>query len=316
MKYLILFFLSTGVLHSQDMPSLSPVIISIGQQEESTGIEIKKGDFVCFLASGLIASENHTSYSTSGTKTYKAIPPTGDPELSRANVVESSFLPGALYARLNDQVVVTRSLLSEDEGLAALGVGVLVGSGGYFIAESDGVLKFMINDDRIAKNSFNIEIYTLTAAQHLHRNRFNECPERLVFLETTHRLLGTSVEVISPAGTEWYRDDEASVRKYHGGNPTFRGLGALSGTQCCFKEVERAVKLDGDWSKTEQVVYQLVKGDGIDIGTFDYGYYGQNVSFPASIHYGLLLGIHFALDVYPHRAYLKQDPNFKYKGGR
>ncbi len=214
----------------------------------ASDIKIKKGEFVYVEVGGNVKVGNFLGSAD------------GAGLLSASIVLEGynkykGHKHGSVMVILNNTIESCKRILGDMGGKYNLpGIapdyGIKYVPGYYFIAESDGYLKFDINDAEPGNNegSFSIGVIVMSYEDHLARNIFNKCPEKEPDDETDcfgHKWVKESVK-------SWY---------YHGINDSYRGGSQDAGCQCVYEYIGDKLVIAGENKGSFDIGYWHFKGD-------------------------------------------------------
>jgi photosystem II stability/assembly factor-like uncharacterized protein len=303
-------------LTMDDFPSLSPITKTLPANTKgklSTGVQVKKGDYVCVVAKGKAAIKYNTKVQQVVYENELEISPVGhtDPErLQRLNDFKKypEHYLGQVIISLGERNYSCNEFTLKEDDCDYIPDEFLLQKftfinlyGDYFIAQKDGILDLEINHLNSGKNNgqFEIEIYLLTAKQHKYRNCFNKCPKKrpslinkgISYKDRNDYLWDDyttfpNVDVLSPI----YALDAIIEKCYHPNSDEFRGQSPIvKGCQCAYDDATKEFVNDAH-------------DPSLRLGTFDYGYINIKEDN---------LRLHFIFDIFPHVIYA-QDKSFRY----
>ena len=259
----------------------------------SSGIFVKKGDYVAFEVSGSVKLGEWAGlgYAT-GINDYAlfALYTPYKKGANRWNKI-GSLKHGALLCKYGDNIITTAKCFEDIKkwswipGIDLSWVEDVEFLGNYFVAESNTELKFAINDSKVIDNEgkFKVTVYIIPQQIHFSRNIYNKCPRNEPNRE--------GQQYFDNNNNEW--STKIKEKYYHGGGiqnlysyNTYRGVSSqVIGCQCVYDE-------------------GILMNEGENIGSFDFAYkYYSGVNAHK---------MHVILDVWPHDIFKEMDENLEY----
>lgn len=244
---------------SESKPSVADIttVVIPAQAPEvwSTGVRVNQGDYVFFGATSYVLVDKGygTLVKAKGTDTGFDLTKdngTGAPGVfiyPNSAKKYSNFRFGQLLLHFDGKLIPADNYqLTYTKGSGCSGSELAIDwfpmqgeYGNYFIAQSDGVIEFEINDANPEDNKgdFMVEIFKMTRKEHEERNYCNTCPEKMPE-RGLHQISGIMSD---EAGNKWEFGFKENVLGssdcFHGGHDIFRGVSdKVKNSQCAYNK--------------------------------------------------------------------------------